>query len=270
MFLLMLISMLAYAVPPDFVYRADSRPPLGPNGLFTTGFPSWGGNRDLANHEMGLSCGTGDLLLAGTSDSAYVSVADQFERARQFAARSFSETRQDVWIYTIRATLDFHDALATHRAALVNPDRWISGRAGLSMLATGPAMTTEGEYVALGGINRSLIREATRYRWNASSRSYEEVPGSRQQNNSYDGVPQTHANPDPLDARIAFPVAVTPRPPQAGTSVTIAATFLGACACMSRPNTSLTRANTEPDYNAYCKPMLRNRAASAINLHLFE
>nr|WP_218888622.1 RHS repeat-associated core domain-containing protein [Saccharopolyspora hordei] len=61
---------------PQWMFRGDTRPVTGPDGLFETGMTSWGKNYDLPHHVHGGS---------GSKDSGYVSLTSDPHVAHQFA-----------------------------------------------------------------------------------------------------------------------------------------------------------------------------------------
>lgn len=267
---LLSVSMAALAVPPTFVFRVDSRPPDGARGIFATGFAAWGNNQDLSAHEQGTSCNTGDEMPSATADSAYVSVSSAQHRALRFAAAAFADTRQNIWVYTIRATSNFYNALATTENAMRSTNQRIRNTAAYVHMNAAPNMVEDGEYVSFGNIPSTLIREAARYQWRNGR--YEAVAESSIRNEHYENA-ATHANANPIDPEIAFPRTI--RSVQRNRAVTVGMSVFGACLCMSRPNASLAATflasdgKEITDYNSYCRPMLRDEnAASMLNLHL--
>ncbi|RKT84500.1 RHS repeat-associated core domain-containing protein [Saccharopolyspora antimicrobica] len=60
---------------PQWMFRGDTRPVNGPDGLFQNGLTSWGKNYDLPHHVHGGS---------GTNDSGYVSLTSDPNVAHQF------------------------------------------------------------------------------------------------------------------------------------------------------------------------------------------
>ncbi|GLQ87554.1 hypothetical protein [Dyella flagellata] len=267
--LLLIATVIAYAEPPGLLYRADVRAPDGESGIFRTGFVSWGNNQDLKAHQLGYSCGTGDQVAWGSADSAYVSLANSLERAREFADRSFEPPRPDVWIYTVRATPTFYDAAATVTNAMRSQDQAIRNSAYQVNYLQGVAIAAEGEYISLGGIDRSLIRDATRYRWNESGMRYEEVQGSRLESVHFVPDTESRANAGPIDPRIAF--AGIMQPAQVNRYVSMGLSIFGVCACLSKSGAFSTRADQVSGGNTYCHPRLQDRnATSMVNLHLFN
>lgn len=271
--LLLLVFALApasiFAAPPRLLYRADTRPPYGESGPFRTGFRSWGNNRDLRAHELGYSCGTGDVAAWATADSAFVSVARSLEQARQFAELSFEDPRPPIWIYTIRATPQFYDAAATVAQAGRSRDPAVRDRASQVIIAMGEAIAGEGEYISAGIIDASLVRDATRYEWNAGSGRYDAVADSLMTNANYVDDPESHANAAPLDPQVAFAEPI--EADQVNRLVSVGRSIFSACSCLSGPSSSARRFEPPRDSNDYCKPMLQDRnATSMINVHLFN
>ncbi|GLQ89342.1 hypothetical protein ISS98_08635 [Dyella flagellata] len=256
--------MAAHADPPAWVYRVDFRPP---EKIFRDGFVPYGSNTDLREHEEGTSCGVGDrVATASTADSAYVSVASELERAVMFA-NSYGGV-SDIWLYEIRATDTFYNALDTTTSGLTHADSSVRQRAFDLLNNRAGAMAIEGEYVALNGISETLIRRATRYVW--QDNRYVATQEVRANPLYIDG--NTRANEQPLSADTAFRRPLRLR----GGIVTVGASEYGICACMARQSSPTNewkpgaRAG-RTDFNSYCNPMFWDKGgASAINLHLFE
>ncbi|RUL70549.1 hypothetical protein [Dyella choica] len=264
-------SIFANAEPPSTVYRADFR---SPDTIFDKGFEPYGSNSDLADHQIGLSCGSGSYGALGTANSAYVSVSSTLEANEAFISRAYSSTsrapRIDIWMYTIRATENFHDSYSTVTNALDSPNPSIAQRAQMAYFGARLAMQAEAEYVALGGIDRSLVREARRYSWNNITSRYE--PTTDVRTNDRYVARDTRANANPLAPNLAF------RDPTTNSLLrritTIGHSIFGVCICMSKSSTQRYNQyykGQSVDYNEYCDPTVHDeRGIEAINLMLLN
>lgn len=99
LFLSLPLSVMA-VTPPDQVYRGDFR---SPDDIFRTGFISWGDNRELLHHVVGVS--------SRDRNDGLISTTSNFDAMRQIAVDLLIPTDVDetLWIYAIRPGNTFYD-----------------------------------------------------------------------------------------------------------------------------------------------------------------
>lgn len=136
---------LAFAAPPKFVYRVDTRPP---SVIFAEGFRAWGNNHNIVAHINGATCSNDG------STSAFVSTAASFDAARGIANQHLMQ-RSVTYIYRIRADQTFYSGPASVD--------WLQQRSGsaspLSVMSLEMARRAD-EWDAVDGIPAQNIVEA--------------------------------------------------------------------------------------------------------------
>ena len=127
---------VAFSSPPAWVYRVDAR---SPREIFTHGFAARGDDDDFAFHFLSISHSLGNSAFVSTTDDYYIALefAQDVMRQRQLG---------EMYVYRIRATDDFYNAIATIRAHRRDIDA--AGRAS-----------------ALGAYVRRLDQELPGYEW---------------------------------------------------------------------------------------------------------
>ncbi|MGO4503145.1 MULTISPECIES: scabin-related ADP-ribosyltransferase [unclassified Dyella] len=138
------VAGLAFAAPPKFVYRVDTRPP---SVIFAEGFRAWGTNHNIVAHINGATCSSDG------STSAFVSTAANFNAARDIANKHLLQ-RSVTYIYRIRADQTFYSGPASMD--------WLQQRSGsvspLSVLSLEMARRAD-EWDAVDGIPAQNIVE---------------------------------------------------------------------------------------------------------------
>lgn len=109
----------AFSTPPAWVYRVDTR---GPEEILRDGFVARGHDSDFADHFLSVSHSLGDSAFVSTTDDYYIALEFAQDVMRQ---RQLSE----MFVYRIRATADFYNAVDTIRAHLRDIDA--AGRAAV-------------------------------------------------------------------------------------------------------------------------------------------
>jgi len=169
----LLIAASTLIASPSRVYRADTRPPDGASGIFSTGFHPWGENDNLAQHVLGFSLGEENQF-----GSAFVATTADFEFA---TGPFFAEGRTGFWVYEIRPTNNFYSVVLSFEHYVQTDDYY------QELLSD---YRHQAEYAALGGIAREQIIRATYY----SVENGRAVPGVSEANSSY--VPDSTAAND--------------------------------------------------------------------------
>lgn len=190
---------VSYANPPKFVYRFDTRPPDGPDGVFAKGFSAWGNNKDAIAHLSGASCQSGggrNSAFIATSSARSWTINNAIPRVLELQRENPLQTAR-VYIYTIRATPNMYEARRT-------ADTFISNHPGVARdRLIAPVLdnqiTLQQEYIVLGDIPNTQVQSFVEYRWVPSAQRINgrlpEQPGSS--NGSYIDA-NTSANESPF------------------------------------------------------------------------
>lgn len=172
--------------PPEFVYRADTRPP---EEIFQTGFYSWAAefgrvpNYNIAAHAYGTSLLQRRSPFVSTTRSLGVahSIADLLRR--HSVVNGPIDPYVTVWIYQIRATHDFY-SMNTAIDAMIRS------------LSSGGIDTADGHTA------RFIRSWSTITRWEQEWVSVAPIVGSSIVGATrHDGVPQTNPNHTPTTTR---------------------------------------------------------------------
>lgn len=149
---ILLVSQTCRAQDPVIsVYRFSSRPPAD---IFAHGFQAAGGNVDLLRFASGASLADQTSAYVATTSSIEFAL-DLFRRFHQYHPGT------EVFLYTIRPTLNFHSlSVSLHRAATILPDVEARHEAQ-TLLISGRRYH---EWAAYGGITPDLIESAYRLR----------------------------------------------------------------------------------------------------------
>ena len=145
-FLLLSAAVVQAVDPPSIVYRSDYR---SPDDIFENGFQALGDNDNLYDHVSGASCykhARNTAFVATTSDKTF---------AINWTKNSFCfrETAEFFYVYKIRATENFYNAVASLRSI---------GKKKYTDLANN--FEHEEEWLALGGVRNTQIELAEKYR----------------------------------------------------------------------------------------------------------
>lgn len=171
---------LAWAAPPEFVYRGTEVPP---EEAFKNGFPSRGNNLDVVQHVHGLSC-------SRSRDSAFVPTSASEAVAHSFVRSQLHHNNPVAYVYRIRASDNFYSAVASLMSAYhrTHDERY---------RRTADLFGDQQEWLANGGIPASQIYSVIPYRLDQVTNTM--VADEELVNTRYVAA-STRGNPNPLNS----------------------------------------------------------------------